>query len=63
MPILVRLGLFGAMHFILGATLMPMDAGSDTDFIMCIVCGSRANADVLVNQDRSGRHPVHRRLS
>jgi len=37
------------MLFILGATLTPMDAGSETDFIACIVCGSRGNADALVN--------------
>jgi hypothetical protein len=37
------------MLFILGATLIPMDAGSETDFIACIVCGSRGTADALVN--------------
>jgi hypothetical protein len=26
-----------------------MDAGNDTDFIACILCGSRGNADALVN--------------
>lgn len=44
-----RVGLCGAMLFILGTTLTPMDAGSDTDFLACIVCGSRGNADALVN--------------
>jgi len=37
------------MLFILGATLTPMDAGSDTDFIACILCGSHGHADALVN--------------
>jgi hypothetical protein len=37
------------MLFILGATLMPMHAGSETDYIACIVCGSRGNADALAN--------------
>ena len=48
-PRIVRLGIVGAMLFILGATLIPMDAGSETDFIACIVCGSRGTADALVN--------------
>ena len=48
-PRLVRLGLFSALLFILGATLMPMDAGGETDFVACILCGSRGNADALVN--------------
>jgi hypothetical protein len=47
--IIPRLGVFGALLFILGATLTPMDAGNDTDFIACILCGSRGNADALVN--------------
>jgi hypothetical protein len=37
------------MLFILGATLTPMDAGSDSDFVACFLCGSRGNADALVN--------------
>ncbi len=44
-----RLGVVTALLFILGATLTPMDAGSDPDFIACILCGSRGNADALVN--------------
>jgi len=44
-----RLGLFGALLFILGTTLTPMDAGSDPDFVACFLCGSRSSADALVN--------------
>ncbi len=47
--IIPRLGLFGALLFILGATLTPMDAGSDPDFVACFLCGSRSSADALVN--------------
>lgn len=37
------------MLFILGATLWPMDVRSDPDYVACFLCGSRGNADALVN--------------
>ena len=48
-PNIPRLGLFGALLFVLGTTLTPMDAGSDPDFVACFLCGSRSSADALVN--------------
>ena len=37
------------MLFILGSTLSPMDVRSDPDYVACFLCGSRGNADALVN--------------
>lgn len=48
-PIIPRLGLLGALLFILGTTLAPMETGSDPDFVACFLCGSRSSADALVN--------------
>ena len=48
-PGLAWLGLIGALLFILGSTLSPMDVGSDPDYVACFQCGSRGNADALVN--------------
>ncbi|MGH9892769.1 MAG: VanZ family protein, partial [bacterium] len=48
-PIIPRLGLLGALLFILGTTLAPMDVGSDPDFVACFLCGARSSADALVN--------------